>query len=102
MTGMNAGRAAVCCLLMAAADVFGLTGRVVAPNGVPLARAHVSVAGRPHTVTTDLNGSFVIEPDPRAPFTIIVIGARGEIYQPVEVATLTGGAPLEIQVSATA
>src|SRR5687767_5778647 len=105
MTARNPGRhslrVAACCLLTAATEVFALTGRVIAPNGVPMARAHVSVAGRPNTVTTDASGRFVIEPDPRPPFTIIVIGQRGEIYQPIEVNAITE-ASLEIQLNATA
>src|SRR5688500_1245172 len=105
MTAGNLGRhglrVAVFCLLTAATEAFALTGRVVAPSGQPMARAHVSVAGRPNTVTTDASGQFVIEPDPRPPFTIIVIGPRGEIYQPIEVDTLAE-TPLEIQLNATA
>ena len=87
-------------LLFPISDLFALTGRVIAPNGTPLRDAQVSIAGRSNTVPTDADGVFVIQPEPRAPLTLIVIGPRGEIYQPVEIANVS--APLIINLSPTA
>lgn len=58
---------------------------MVRTEGTPLANAEVSVVGRHASARTDAGGRFKIEPDPPLPFTLIVIGPRGEIYDPVEI-----------------
>lgn len=74
-------------------------GRLLLEGSRPLGNAEVTIIGRPGGVRTDASGRFTVEPDPQLPATVLVIGPRGEIYEPVE---LTSLAPQEITLRAVA
>lgn len=84
---------AVLFLLIAAfaSPLCAFDGRLTDAGGRPLAGAYVSLAGRPGAVRTDAEGRFRIVPDPQPRSALIVVGARGEIYPPVIIPSISGG-----------
>lgn len=66
-----------------------LKGRVVLPDGSPAAQCQVSLVGHSGSVRADQQGRFELAV-PAPPFTLLIIGARGEIYTPVEVSSAQG------------
>ncbi len=65
---------------------------VLLPDGRPAAGAQVSVIGRSRSVRTDAAGAFRIEPEPSYPATLVVTGARGEVYPPIAIERRPGAA----------
>lgn len=70
-------------LVLLASPLFALEGTILLPDGRPAAGAQVSVVGRARSARTDTAGAFRIEPDPAYPATLVVTGARGEVYPPI-------------------
>ncbi len=87
-------------LLCLPAHAFALEGRVVNKStGDPIARAEVSILGRPGSTVTDAEGRFTWHPDPAPPFEVLVV-LRGEQYtKPVLIEALPGEGPLVVEVS---
>ena len=87
-------------LLCVPARAFALEGRVVdKATGDPIARAEVSILGRPGSTITDADGRFTWQPDPAPPFEVLVV-LRGERYtKPVLVEVLPESGPLRIEVA---
>ncbi|HEY0592956.1 MAG TPA: carboxypeptidase-like regulatory domain-containing protein, partial [Thermoanaerobaculia bacterium] len=79
-------------LLLLAAPLCALEGTIVLPDGRPAAGAQVSVVGRSRSVRTDGGGAFRVEPEPSYPATLVVTGARGEVYRPVAIERRPAGA----------
>ena len=71
-----------------AAEVFALEGRVSLPDGSPAAGAQVAIIGMSGSVRADGDGRFVIADPATVPFTVIVVGARGEIYPAVTIESI--------------
>ncbi len=67
-----------------AAGAPALEGTLVRPDGSPGSGLEVSVVGRSGSVRTDRSGRFSITPDPSFPCTLIVSGADGEVYPPID------------------
>lgn len=59
-------------------------------NGSPVAGVSVSLVGRSGSVLTGRDGSFRLDPEPAAPFQLIVQGENGAIIGTVHVLTLDG------------
>ena len=76
---------------LAVMPAFGLTGRVVDANGLPVAGAEVSILGRPGSVVTDADGRFSWTPDPPLPFEILVVAPGGVFMKPRLVESLPAG-----------
>lgn len=62
-----------------------LNGTVILPDGSPAAQSQISIVGRAGSVRADQQGRFALASPPPPPFTLLVIGARGEIYTAIEV-----------------
>jgi hemoglobin/transferrin/lactoferrin receptor protein len=87
--------------LVFSAPAFALEGRVIDKDTRdPIARAEVSILGRPGSAVTDDDGRFTWHPDPAPPFEVLVV-LRGERYtKPVLVEALPTSGPLIIEVTA--
>ena len=87
--------------LVFSARAFALEGRVIDKDTRdPIARAEVSILGRPGSSVTDDDGRFTWHPDPAPPFEVLVV-LRGERYtKPVLVEALPASGPLIIEVTA--
>lgn len=86
-----------CCLMAAHPwTALAFRGRVVDPNGQPLARAEVYVLGRPGEAITDAEGRFDWQPDPATPFEVLVVAPGGTYMTPVLVETLVPGVELVV------
>ena len=93
--------ALVVLFLSLSARALALEGRVIdAATKDPVARAEVSILGRPGSAVTDAQGRFTWHPDPAPPFEILVV-LPGERYtKPVLVEALPASGPLIVEVSA--
>jgi outer membrane receptor protein involved in Fe transport len=78
---------------------FAFTGRVVDPQGRPVANATISILGRPGEAITDKDGRFSWQPDPPAPFEILVIDAAGNYSRPILIVALEPSAELLVTAS---
>jgi outer membrane cobalamin receptor len=73
-------------------DADAFEGVIVrAEDGAPVSGAEVSILGRPGTARTDAAGRFVWQPDPPAPFEVLVIAPGGIYMRPVVVESLADG-----------
>ncbi|HHQ47440.1 MAG TPA: hypothetical protein ENK19_00975, partial [Acidobacteria bacterium] len=88
---------AVAVILAWPAWVVAFDGRVLAPDGNPLAGARLSVGGRPGTVLADTEGRFTIEPDPAVPFVLLIARPDGVAFRPVTISHLPTGGALTIK-----
>jgi outer membrane receptor protein involved in Fe transport len=68
-------------------------------TGDPVARAEVSILGRPGVTTTDAEGRFEWKPDPAPPFEVLVVLPGGNYMKPVLVETLPLEGPLRLEVA---
>jgi outer membrane receptor protein involved in Fe transport len=84
--------------LAMAAQAFALTGRVVTPDGTPVAGAEVTILGRPGTTVTDADGRFTWSPDPPLPFEVLVVSPGGMFMKPILVERLDAAVPLVLTV----
>lgn len=57
--------------------------RLVDASGRAVAGAQISVADQAGSARSDSSGAFSIEPDPKFPAVLIVIGSRGEVFPPI-------------------
>lgn len=85
---------------LTASRAFALEGRVLdRDTGRPIARAEVTVLGRPGVVYTDGDGRFVMKPDPPVPFELLVILPGERLTKPTLVERLPADGPLEVRVA---
>lgn len=89
--------ALVAVLMSFPADAAALRGTVLLPDGSPAAQSQVSVVGVSGSVRADRNGRFELASPPQPPFTLLVIGARGEIYTPVDVSRVPAELVINLQ-----
>ena len=88
-----------CLPLLAGSQSLALDGRVVlAESGEPVAGAEVSILGRTVAARTDVDGRFVLLPDPSLPFEILVVLPGERYLRPILVEALPEQGPLEVQV----
>ncbi len=92
-------------LLLALVTLFphsaaAFEGRLLDPDGQPLAGARVQVLGGRGVAVVAADGRFVLSPDPTPPFDLLVSRPDGVLIQPVRVASLPTDAPLELRVEA--
>lgn len=85
-------------LLVMASGADAFEGRVLGPDGRPLAGAQVTILGRTGAVVTNGDGQFQWTPDPAPPFEILVVGPGGVYMKPVLIEQLSEGV-LEIKVA---
>lgn len=83
---------------LSATPAFALSGRVVTPDGTPVAGAEVSILGRPGTAVTDADGRFTWTPDPPVPFEVLVVAPGGMFMKPILVERLDPAQPLVLTV----
>ena len=86
--------------LTTAVDAVALEGRVVEKfTGRPVAKAEVSILGRPGSTVTDADGRFSWHPDPVPPFEVLVVLSGERYTKPVIVEALPAEGPLVIEVA---
>ncbi len=86
----NGWRALATALVLAflATEAAAFEGRLVdARTGAPVAGAEVNIVGQTGSVRSDADGRFTWRPDPRPPFTVLIILADGRVARPVHVET---------------
>jgi outer membrane receptor protein involved in Fe transport len=88
-------------LLLAAVPAFALSGRIVDTSGKPIAGAEITIVGASGSARSDADGRFVWTPDPRPPFTVIVILPDGRLSRPIEIQKIATDEELVLTVSAT-
>ena len=71
------------------------------PGGKPAAGSQISIAGLPGSTRADANGEFVIDERARVQFVLVVVGARGEIYPPIQIAELSSARTIEVRLEPT-
>jgi iron complex outermembrane receptor protein len=81
-----------------ASPARALEGVILGPDAAPLAGARITLVGRPGSAVTDSAGRFVLTPDPKPPFQVLVIQADGTTLRPIAVESLPEQGPLEISV----
>jgi outer membrane receptor protein involved in Fe transport len=100
MTAARIVGSAVLALLSGPVAALALDGRVVDKNtGQPIARAEVSILGRPGSTVTDDAGRFRWQPDPTPPFEVLVVLSGERYTKPVLVEALPREGPLVIEVA---
>jgi hemoglobin/transferrin/lactoferrin receptor protein len=88
-------------LIFTASSAFALEGRVIdKATGQPIAKAEVSILGRPGSTLTDADGRFTWQPDPAPPFEVLVVLSGERYTKPVLVETLPETGPLTVEVVA--
>ncbi len=78
-------------------QALALDGRLVYPDGTPVADATISILGESGTARTDRQGRFRWQPDPRPPFEIIVSLSSGEYLAPILVNSIPEEGPLVVE-----
>lgn len=87
--------------LSVAATAWAMDGRVVDKrSGAAVAGAEVIIVGLTGSTKTDADGRFTWKPDPRPPFTILVILPDGRVSKPVRVDKLEAVGVLTVPVEA--
>jgi len=74
-------------------------GRIVDQDGKPVANATVSILGRTGEAITDQDGRFVWQPDPPAPFEVLVIDAAGNYSRPILIEALDAATELVVTIA---
>ncbi|HEX9982144.1 MAG TPA: TonB-dependent receptor [Thermoanaerobaculia bacterium] len=69
--------------------LLAFQSRLLDSGGRPIAGAQISVVDQSVTARTDAEGSFTLEPEPRLPATLIIVGSNGELFPPLYVQTAT-------------
>lgn len=76
-------------------------GRLVdARTGAPVAGAEVTIVGLTGSARSDADGRFTWRPDPRPPFTVLIVLADGRVAKPIYVETADWSAVLTLVVEA--
>lgn len=88
-------------LLILASPLLALEGRVLLPDGTPLAGATVSIRNLPGSTRTDAEGMFEWIPDPRPPFEVLISLPTGDLLAPVLVEQLPADGLWTVQVEAS-
>lgn len=74
-------------------------GRLVdARTGAPVAGAEVTIVGLAGSARSDADGRFTWRPDPRPPFTVLILLADGRVAKPIYVETADWSAVLTLRV----
>jgi outer membrane receptor protein involved in Fe transport len=80
---------------------WALEGRIVEKfTGRPVAKAEVSILGRPGSTITDTDGRFTWHPDPTPPFEVLVVLSGERYTKPVLIDALPAEGPLIVEVAA--
>jgi len=88
MTGVWRALVAALVLACGATEAAAFEGRLVdARTGAPVAGAEVSIVGQTGSVKSDADGRFTWRPDPRPPFTVLIILVDGRVAKLVHVET---------------
>jgi outer membrane receptor protein involved in Fe transport len=90
--------AAIAAGAVAPAFAAPFSARLLLPDGEPAAGYVVSVVGTTLSTVCAADGSFVFDPAPQPPFTLVAAGRSGELSAPIEVAALDAALPVELQL----
>jgi outer membrane receptor protein involved in Fe transport len=90
---------AACLGFWQAAVALAIEGRVVMPDGEPLAGARILVVERGDTVLADGQGRFELPSPPQPPFVLFVARPDGVALRPVTILELPAEGPLEVRVA---
>ena len=86
--------------LLPSSGLWAFEGRIVlADTGEPVANAEVTILGRTGTALTDAEGRFMLQPDPRVPFEILVILPGERYMKPYLVESIPEEGPLVVRIS---
>jgi len=86
-----------CLLLLPLCSAAAWDGVVLMPDGKPAADSHVSIPGLAGSARTDAAGRFSFAGG-TPPFTVVVVGPRGEIFPAVTVQALPDSSAVTIQL----
>ncbi len=84
--------------LLVCGTPLAFEGRVVGPDGEPLAGARVAVLGGRGSAVADATGRFLLSPDPPVPFSLLVSRPDGVALRPIRVHELPVTGPLELRL----
>jgi hemoglobin/transferrin/lactoferrin receptor protein len=87
-------------LIGLAVPAEAIEGRVVDKSGQAVAGATITVVGTSGAVVTDADGRFTWIPDPKPPFTVIVVLPGGRVARPVVVDRVDPGTTLSLVIDA--
>lgn len=90
---------AVCLSVVFVSTAMAIEGRVVMPDGEPLAGARVLVIGRGDSMVADRHGSFDLDPVPELPFVLFVARPDGVALRPVTITELPAEGELVVRVA---
>ena len=82
-------------MLFCASSAFAFESRLVDTTGKPIAGAQVSVVDQHGTSRTNAGGRFLLNPDPKLPATLLIVGSRGELFPPIYLDAFTPEIRLE-------
>src|SRR5688500_10798534 len=85
-------------LILVCSFAWGMERRLLLAGGRPAVGSQVSIPGVSGSARADQHGRFLIGKRVEPPFTLVVIGARGEIYPPVIVDELPASGVLDIHL----
>lgn len=90
-----------CLIFLMPASAFAFTGRLVAKGtGQPVGGAEVMIVGLTGSVKTDADGRFTWNPNPAAPFEVLVILPGGRITKTTQVVSTDFSSLVTIEVTA--
>ncbi len=84
--------------LLIPGTAFALEGRVIGPDGQPLAGARLAILGRGGSTVADAEGRFRLGPDPVPPFDLLVSRPDGVALRPIRFAALPASGSVELRV----
>ncbi len=90
-------RSIILCLLLLPLSAAAWDGVVLLPDGQPAADSHVSIPGLAGSARTDAAGRFSFAGG-TPPFTVVVVGPRGELFPAVTVDALPADGTVTIQL----
>jgi outer membrane receptor protein involved in Fe transport len=78
-------------LLIAPAVSAAVEARLILPDGKPAAGCQISIPGAPGSVRANGEGRFTLPERAEPPLTLVIMGARGEIFPPVHITEKASG-----------
>ena len=88
--------------LLLALPAHAFDGRLLTPDGSPVARARVGVVGHAGAAVTDDLGRFTLLPSPALPCELLIVRADGVLLRSAPISEIPAEGPVDIVVEAAA
>ena len=88
--------------LLLALPAHAFDGRLLTPDGSPVARARVGVVGHAGAAVTDDLGRFTLLPSPDLPCELLIVRADGVLLRSAPISEIPAEGPVDIAVEAAA